>query len=276
MVKVAIYARVSTEDQAREGFSLDAQISSLRNYCKARGWEIVKEYIDDGHSGRNVRRPAYQKMMSGKDQWDMILVVKMDRIHRNSRNFMEMMDCLRKWNKEFTSMQESLDTSTAIGRFVVDIIQRIAQLESEQIGERVYTGMKQKAETVGGILGFNIPYGYDYKNGKLIVNEKEAKVVKDIFIQYLNGRTMEKIAYNLNERKITTKKSNRWTIWSIRRILHNPIYGGYIRWDNIRKRYTHQPIIDIKTYNKVQELIKNRIINPKWKNSYPVILEQEK
>lgn len=265
MVKVAIYTRVSTEDQAREGFSLDAQIGSLRNYCKARGWEIVKEYIDDGHSGRNVRRPAYQKMMSEKDQWDMILVVKMDRIHRNSRNFMEMMDNLTKCEKEFTSMQESLDTSTAIGRFVVDIIQRIAQLESEQIGERVYVGMKQKAETVGGVLGFAIPYGYDYKNGKLTINRDETKIVKYMFKRYLEGATLSTIIDELHSKNVLTKHGKKWGKQTIAGILKNPLYCGYMQWDKIIRSGEHAAIIDKKTFNSVQQLMIKKIKNPSHK-----------
>ena len=129
MVRVAIYTRVSTEDQAKEGFSLGAQLERLEAYCLARGWAVASRYVDDGHSGRNIRRPAYQKMMAERDQWDALLVIKMDRIHRNARNFMEMMDDLGDWGKDFVSATESLDTSTAMGRFVMDIIQRIAQLE---------------------------------------------------------------------------------------------------------------------------------------------------
>ncbi|HKZ23667.1 MAG TPA: recombinase family protein, partial [Thermoplasmata archaeon] len=145
LTHVAVYSRVSTEEQAKEGYSLEAQQERLEAYCKARGWAIAKLYVDDGHSGRDTRRPAYRRMMEERELWDTILVIKMDRIHRNSRNFMEMMDDLRRWGKNFASATESLDTSTAMGRFVMDIIQRIAQLESEQIGERVYMGMSQKA-----------------------------------------------------------------------------------------------------------------------------------
>ncbi|MEW6070859.1 MAG: recombinase family protein [Candidatus Thermoplasmatota archaeon] len=260
MTKVAIYARVSTEDQAKEGFSLDAQLTSLQKFCEAKGWEIVKEYVDDGHSGRNIKRPAYQQMMQEKDSWDMILVMKMDRIHRNSRNFMEMMDNLRKWGKEFTSMQESLDTSTAMGRFVVDIIQRIAQLESEQIGERVYTGMKQKAQTVGGILGFNPPFGYDFKNGTLVVNKEESEIVKEIFKICLDGMKLKDIANILNSRGIFTKRNKKWSIWSIRHILHNPVYAGYIKWDKIVRRDRHEAIIDENTFNRVQLILNKRSI----------------
>ena len=198
MVRVAIYTRVSTEDQAQEGFSLAAQRERLTAYCNAQGWTIYNVYEDDGHSGRYTKRPNYQKMISDRENWDMILVLKLDRIHRNSRNFMEMMDDLCKWGKEFSSMQESLDTSTAMGRFVVDIIQRIAQLESEQIGERVYMAMKQKAKTVGGPLGGNVPYGYEYSNGKYSINEIEGEIVSLIFQEYLTGKTTKEIAEVLN------------------------------------------------------------------------------
>jgi site-specific DNA recombinase len=193
-IRAAIYTRVSTEDQAKEGFSLDAQLEKLRAYCIARDWSIGGEYVDDGYSGRFLKRPEYTRMMEDMDKWDTLLVIKMDRIHRNSKNFMLMMEHLKKTGKEFVSMTESLDTSTAMGRFVMDIIQRIAQLESEQIGERVYVGMEQKARTNGGVLGFNIPYGYDYLNGKLVVNNSEAIIIKNIFDMYKNKSSMKKIA----------------------------------------------------------------------------------
>src|SRR5437667_11251844 len=128
-------------------------------------------------------------MIAERDRWDAILVIKMDRIHRNSRNFMEMMDNLGEWGKNFVSATESVDTSTAMGRFGMDIIQRIAQLESEQIGERVYMGMSQKARTGPGILGFTAPFGYDVRRGTLVVNLAESKVVREVFDLCLAGDT---------------------------------------------------------------------------------------
>src|SRR3972149_2008399 len=201
-LRAALYTRVSTEDQAKEGFSLEAQIDRLRSYCQARGWTVYKEYVEDGYSGRDTKRPAYQKLLGEINNWDVLLVLKMDRIHRNSRNFMEMMDELRRHNKEFVGMTESLDTSTAMGRFVVDIIQRIAQLESEQIGERVYAGMQQKASTPlerlapekSPYLGFNHPFGYDYKDNKLLLNREEKGIVKTIYSMYLGGKSMGDLA----------------------------------------------------------------------------------
>ena len=257
-IRAAIYTRVSTEDQAKEGFSLDAQLDKLKSYCKARDWEIGGEYVDDGYSGRYIKRPAYKRMMLEMEKWDALLVIKMDRIHRNSKNFMLMMEELKKNDKEFVSMTESLDTSTAMGRFVMDIIQRIAQLESEQIGERVYIGMEQKARINGGVLGFNIPYGYDYINGKLEINKDESTVVKDIYSWYLEGKSLGKIVKMLNNSEIPTKKGGLWAKKTISTILKNPTYCGYLHWEDFVNKSDHEKIIDDAEFNKIQSLIKKR------------------
>jgi DNA invertase Pin-like site-specific DNA recombinase len=257
LVKVAIYTRVSTEDQATEGFSLAAQRERLLAYCTAHGWDVFGIYEDDGYSGRNIKRPGYQSLLKDRANWDMILVAKMDRIHRNSRNFMEMMDSLRQWNKEFSSMQESLDTSTAMGRFVVDIIQRIAQLESEQIGERVYLGMKQKASSAKGLLGSRIPFGYRLVKGEYKIKRSESKIVKIIYDDYLNDHSLSQIAKKLNDDGQTTRAGKSWSVWSVRYILHNPIYAGYLRWENIVQKWNNEPIVSKDVFNLIQQKLKS-------------------
>jgi site-specific DNA recombinase len=258
-VRAALYTRVSTEDQAKEGFSLDAQLNKLKAYCTARDWNIAGEYIDDGYSGRNIRRPAYSRLIDQMEKWDVLLVIKMDRIHRNSKNFMLMMEELKKHNKEFVSMTESLDTSTAMGRFVMDIIQRIAQLESEQIGERVYIGMEQKARVNGGHLGFNIPYGYDYRDGDLIINKRESKIVAEIFDQYEQGRSMAQIAQDLNEKHIPTKMNRTWGRQTISNILKNPTYYGTFHWEKYEHDKVFPAIIKEKQFKNIQNIINNKI-----------------
>lgn len=257
-MRAALYARVSTEDQAKEGYSLEAQIERLRSFCKARGWEIADIYVDDGYSGRDDNRPAYRRMMEERERWDTILVMKMDRIHRNSRNFMEMMERLRSWGKEFTSMQESLDTSTAMGRFVMDIIQRIAQLESEQIAERVYIGMRQKAASGQGTLGFPAPFGYRYEDGRLVVHSPEANIVREVFRKYGEGEPIAWIAEDLNRRGVKTARGGRWSVWSIRYMLQNPVYAGYTRWDGIIRGGGHEPIVDVSTFLKTLQSFRLR------------------
>ncbi|HHT74567.1 MAG TPA: recombinase family protein [Euryarchaeota archaeon] len=266
MLRVAIYTRVSTEDQAEEGYSLEAQMERLEAYCEAQGWEVAERYVDEGFSGRSVRRPAYQRMMGERDRWDAILVMKMDRIHRNSKNFMVMMENLEKWGKQFMSMQEELDTSSAMGRFVVDIIQRIAQLESEQIGERTYSGMAQKAES-GGMLGFFPPFGYRIKDKDLVVVEDEAEVVRELFRRYCEGESMAALAESLNERGLPTRRGQRWTLYSVRHILHNPAYAGFRRWDGILVKSEHPAIIDVGLFNAAQVIAADRTRNPRFKRA---------
>lgn len=252
--RVALYTRVSTEDQAKEGFSLDAQLDRLRLYAKAQAWTIAGEYVDEGHSGRTTRRPAYQKMLAERDDWDTLLVLKMDRIHRNSRNFMAMMDSLTKEDKGFASVTESLDTSTAMGRFVMDIIQRIAQLESEQIGERVFVGMEQKAKTSGGSLGKPAPFGYRYGPGAVLqVVQEEAPFVRGMFERFRDGAGKQAIADWLNQEGVATRRKTQWTVWNVTHVLQNHTYAGALPWTEQLQIGAHEAIVDPELFNAVQE-----------------------
>ncbi|MGC9308920.1 MAG: recombinase family protein, partial [Thermoplasmatota archaeon] len=249
MKNVALYARVSTEDQALKGFSLEGQLEKLRSYCDARDWGIAGEYVDNGYSGRDTNRPAYQEMLGEIDAWDALLVMKMDRVHRNSKNFMVMMETLREHDKEFVSMTESLDTSTAMGRFVMDIIQRIAQLESEQIGERVYFGMRQKAKGGTGLLGSPAPYGYGYDDGRLAGIDEELDVVGQLYERYLDGDSLGGLAEWLEKRGIATKKQAKWDKKTISRILSNPVYCGLLEWEDILVPGEHRQVVSRETFN---------------------------
>jgi len=252
-LRAAIYARVSTEDQARDGFSIAAQLKRLRAYCLARGWTVASEYVDDGFSGRSAERPEYRRMMHEMDKWDVLVVLKMDRIHRNSRNFTLMMDLLRSWNKEFNSTQENFDTTTAIGRFVMDTIQRIAQLESEQIGERVKVGMTQKAIEGKGHLGSPEPYGYRYAEGQLIIDPEEAAIVERIFTMAANLCSLGQIAEALDAEGVPTKNGGPWQRATLSGILGNRTYLGKYVWGGIERDAPKLKIIEPALFLEVQE-----------------------
>lgn len=266
--EVFLYVRVSTEDQAERGFSVDAQIKQGRAYCEARRWDLIDVFIDEGYSGRDEKRPEYINMLNRLKETNVILVTKMDRAHRNSRNFMDFMTLLDQTDTEFVSIGESLDTSTAIGRFVTDIIQRIAQLESEQIGERVLGGMTQKAETPMALLvedqkslynGFNAPYGYAWEDGHLIADASKCETVRDlIFEERLTGTSLRQIATELNEKEIPPPKGTKWQPATIGNILTNPIYAGYIKWNGILKRGVHLSAVGIELFNSVQGSFRSR------------------
>ena len=256
----AIYAWVSTDDQVQDGFSLEAQRERLEAYCRSKGWTQAGLYVDEGHSGRGTKRPAYQRMMAERDGWDVVVVLKMDRIHRNARNFMDMMEDLHRSGKDFASATESFDTSTAMGRFVMDIIQRIAQLESEQIGERVYMGMAQKAREGTGVLGFQPPLGYEVRGSRLAVNPEEATIVRGIYERVAAGETLRAIAADLNRRGVRGKRQGQWTLDSLSYVLHNPVYAGHSRWDGIPRLHTHVALVDETTFERTQKSLQSRAI----------------
>lgn len=260
--RVALYTRVSTEDQAKEGFSLDAQMERLRFYAKAQGWDVAGEYVDEGHSGRTTKRPQYTRMMEEIGRWDTLLVLKMDRIHRNSRNFMAMMDQLRKAKKEFASVTESLDTSTAMGRFVMDIIQRIAQLESDQIGERTFTGMAEKARQQGGNLGKPAPFGYVYGPDRVLQPvAEEAALVARLFERFAAGEGKQELAAWMNQVGRPGRRGRAWTRHSIDDVLRNPTYAGALGWEGRLQPDRHPAIVPPEVFAAVQARI--RVSSPK-------------
>jgi len=243
-MRAALYARVSTEDQAKEGFSLDAQIKMLEAYCRSMGWTPIGHFIDEGYSGRNTNRPEYKRMMDSMDDWDIILVLKMHRIHRNSMNFTTMIEDLKRKGKEFNSIHDKFDTTKASGRLFRDIMQRIAQFESEQTGERVKMGMEHKAKHGTGHLGSGHPYGYRYDDGKLEIVEGEAPVVRMIYEMSTEGSSLSEIAKALNEASIQAKKGGLWNKQSVHGILRNPLYKGYMRWNGTVREGDHEAILE--------------------------------
>ena len=274
-IRAALYARVSTEEQADQGYSLAAQLQMLRDFCEVFEMDIAGEYVDDGYSGTNTRRPAYRRMFSPdeRQRWDALVVIKMDRIHRNSKNFMLMIEDLSKNGQSFFSTTERIDTTTAVGRFAMDVIQRIAQLESEQIGERTKFGMIQKAEQKDGIMGFQPPYGYSIADGELISIPEEQNVVKRIFGSYLENSTLDEIASELNSSFIRTRNGNQWNKYNLRNILHNPVYAGYMHWEEHLIGHHADCPVSVDEYNQVQRLMASKTRGAK--KNLPILLDVE-
>lgn len=150
-VRVASYTRVSTEEQ-KKGYSIETQESRMKGYCRSKTtdeekWVIVGVYSDPGKSGRDIRdRPNYQRMMKDIGGWDVLVAADLSRVHRNQKNFGVMFEILNGLDKQFISLTEGFDTTTVMGRFAMDIIARIRQLESEVIGERAVQGHKASKE----------------------------------------------------------------------------------------------------------------------------------
>lgn len=188
MNRAALYIRVSTLEQAQEGYSVGEQKERLIAYCKAKDWIIADIYVDGGYTGSNLNRPGIQKLISETDKFDLVLVYKLDRLSRSQRDTLYLIEeVFRPKGVDFISMQESFDTSTPFGKAMIGLLAVFAQLEREQIKERTWMGRVARAKTGLHHGGGHIPIGYEYEDGHLVINPYEAEQVRKIYEWYLAG-----------------------------------------------------------------------------------------
>jgi len=231
IVRVAVYARVSTQEQAVEGTSLEHQSEQLESYCKSQGWEIIQSYIDPGYSGKDDNRPGLKRLLADAklNLFSKVVVYKMDRLARNLRLLLDIQDKLEKCGVPFHSVSEVLDSSTTSGRHFLQMLGMIGEWERETIIERTKAGKLQRYKE-GCWAGGKAPYGYDYNRDtkKLIINKTEAGIVRRIFQEYCTGKSMSYIANMLNGDKVLPRWSSGkgWRATAVRNILINPLYKG--------------------------------------------------
>lgn len=258
MKKVAIYIRVSTQEQAKEGYSIAAQKDKLLSYCKAKNWTINSVYVDDGYTGTNLERPALKKLLENINQTDIVLVYKLDRLSRSQKDVLFLVeDQFLKNDVDFVSLLESFDTTTAFGRAMVGILAVFAQLERDTIIERSKLGKERRAKE-GKWRGGPVPLGYDYTDGKLIVNEYEAIIIEKIFDMYIKGIGMNSISKELNKRGYRSKKNTKFTPSKIRTYLCNPIYAGLMPYKEDVFKGDHKSIVDKATFDLAQAIMKEK------------------
>jgi len=247
----ALYVRVSTQAQADEGFSLEAQQERLQAFCVAQGWHVCPGhiYIDAGVSGKTTDRPQFQAMLAAaKDkQIGRIVAMKLDRMARNVREFLATVDQLKAWHCDLVLVKESFDTSTPHGRFALTMFAAMAELEASTITERVMSGKQQKASQ-GGFNGGAEAFGYTYDAGTFAINEVEADIVRSMFAMFLAGKSLHGIAKALNDAGHTTKKGKAFFPMTVRQTLTNGLYAGVAQWAGIEQPAAHPAIIDKATY----------------------------
>lgn len=282
---VAIYTRVSTTDQAREGHSLEEQEKRLRARCISNDYEVYKVYTDAGISGKSTdNRPAYQQMMKDlkKGKFNSIMAFKMDRISRSIIDFEEFFNEIKKFNCGIEFLCENIDTNGAAGMMFARILGIFAQFERELIQERTLVGVESAVNK--GHFGGKPPLGYKHKldeSGKQKLKEweiaeDEAEIVKEIFDLCASGKTYYQISNILKEKYPTIissikkdKKTNeekiiyrRWTDSSISCILNNKAYmGTYEYRKSLKDKDTIEivgivpAIITEDLFNDCQEMI---------------------
>jgi site-specific DNA recombinase len=270
-MRVAIYTRVSSEEQALEGYSLDAQLHRLRAYCTSQGWTVADVYTDEGISAKDMERPELQRMLADirDNKVDVVLVYKLDRLTRSVRDLYEMLHMFEQACVGFKSATEVFDTTTAMGRLFITIVGALAQWERETIGERVYLGQAQMVRE-GKYFGHTPPYGYALRDGMLFVHPTEAYVVRTLFDLYLAGMGISRIVkyFNTPENHVPRPRNGgAWSMKVVHHMLKNPVYCGYVRYGNKSKtpnqemviaNSAHEPIISEETFNRAQQLMKQR------------------
>jgi len=230
-VRVGLYPRVSTQEQATENTSMEFQESQMTAYCKLRGWEIVNIYADPGFSGKNGDRPGLKQLMADARMglFDKVLVCKLDRLARNLRLLMEIESELREFHVALTSIKESVDTDSSTGKMVFQLFGMVAEWERETIIERTTNGRIQRYKQGCWACG-RPPFGYSYDRvtRKLVINEEQAKIVRFIFNEYISGKSLTSMNHILDEKRIPTirGKERGWIDAGIRCLLINPIYKG--------------------------------------------------
>jgi len=267
-METAIYARVSTEEQVQEGFSIRAQQQKLKEYANVKDWSVYDIYLDEGISGKNITgRPAISRMIADIKAGHVknVLVFKIDRLTRSTADLVYLIDLFKERDCAFNSLMESIDTSTASGRMFIKIIGIFAEFERENIAERSRVGFERKArEGYSNSSGF-VSYGYDRAKGQKIqtINEFEAENVRMIFDMYVNqGMSLAGIAKSLNLRGISTKNNSFWTSAATQAVLSNCNYIGKVRYAmreskrNFETDGLHEAIISEELYNEAQILMK--------------------
>ncbi len=253
-----VYIRVSTEDQAREGFSLGEQEEKLLQLCKFKELEVYKVYKDAGISAKDMEhRPQFQEMLldmkEGKINY--IVAYKLDRITRSVRDLEELISVLEQYNCFLLCDRDDVNTSTANGRFFVRMLTVLSQLEIEIVSERTKFGLNGAIKS-GHIPGQR-PFGYTKsEDKKMIIDNATRPYVEKIFDMYLEGKSFQQIANYFKENNIYPKK--KWRDTTIQKIIDNKIYmGDYEQYKRIGKQENLEPI----TYMNVVEPIISRA---KW------------
>lgn len=272
------YVRVSTEEQAREGFSLENQRKDIADYCQYKGWELLDIYSDEGISGAGMLErvgllKALKLIQARKINY--LVVWKLSRLSRKVADVVRIAEKLDNNNTFLISVKDSIDTSSPMGKPFLYIASIFAEMERDTMIIQVKGGMEQKARE-GRWNGGQSPIGYDLVDKILVINEAEAEIVKTVYSEYLNDNGYKTIADTLKDKGYKTRRNLAFSGTSIKEMLKNPVYAGKIRWGRLknwekknadgerRREYNdnpisvdgiHEAIIDSETFDRVQEKI---------------------
>lgn len=226
-LRAAVYARVSTEDQATEGTSLDSQIDRCRRHVSQEGWASIGEFVERGVSGSLSSRPALDQVVRLVEDRavDVVVITKLDRIARSLKNLLDLLDLFERCQVQLVALDDPLDPSTPSGKAFVHMRGVFAELERGLIRERITEGLRARAMS-GGWPGGPAPYGYSIVanpagTGKvLVVSDEEAAVVRLAYRLLVDeGATTGEAALELRRFGSRPRRSQEWSHWNLRRLL---------------------------------------------------------
>jgi len=278
-VKAVIYLRVSTKEQAEEGYSIPAQAEACRRFVADRGWELADEYVDRGESARTADRPQLQAMLArlAEDRSIEALVVhKLDRLARNLEDHAAVRAALRKAHVQLHSVTESLEDS-ASGKLVEGILASIAEFYSANLGQEIRKGMDQKAAQGGWPV--RAPFGYRNVRREgggrgdeaVIEPDAQAPLVAWAFESYATGSSsLATLTERVAERGLRNRLGNPPGISAVHRMLRNPVYAGVVRWKGVEREGIHQPLVSRQLFDKVQGILESHSTGGErsWKHDH--------
>lgn len=266
---VDLYIRVSTLEQAEEGYSVEEQEAKLRAYCQAMGWRINRVCIDPGFSGATMDRPGLREVINDVQlgRCKKILVWKLDRLSRAQKDTLILLEDVFIANGcAFVSLMENFDTSTPFGRCIVGILAAFAQMERDNIRLRTSMGRAAKIRK-GYFSGSHAPLGYKFKEGcnELLVDPYTSLIVRDIFRLFISGVGLSEIGRKMLE-KYGSGHYDLGKNTAIRRVLQNPVYMGKVRLNGEIFDGLHEALVSETDFYVASALLEhNRSIN---KRSY--------
>lgn len=263
MVKAVGYVRVSKEEQAEKDLSIPAQKAKIISYCKSQDWDLVDIYCDDGYSAKDLERPDIGRLLRNckKREFEVVVVVKLDRISRKQKDILYLLeDVFEPHNIGFKSVTQAFDTTTAFGKAAIGMLAVFAQLEREQLIERVQDAKKEAARQ-GRYMGGPAPLGYKYNRlaKSIEIDASQAEVVRLIYEKYLTNEIgCQALAELLDQEKILPCKAKHWSHTAVHKILTNPFYAGFIAHQGHLYKGWHPGIIDPAKWRQVQDIIVSR------------------
>ncbi len=219
MIRAIGYIRVSTDEQAKEGVSLENQEAKIRSYCDLKDFEILEIVQDAGISAKNLRRPGAQKVieMAREQMFDAVVVYKLDRMFRSTSDALLTTKQFDKWGVGFHSISENLDTKSAMGKFFFTLTAALAEMEREIIGERTRDVLQRKKAN-GEVYG-HVPFGFKRFKGKLLAHKDEQKIIQAVLGMRQKGLNYSKISRELNQMGFKTKKGNKWYPQTVKNVI---------------------------------------------------------